>query len=74
MPARETEDAHPEAPFGYIEPDVKAYFRTVDEQIQSWQEDETQPEHEDSGLGPNEGMCFPPEDRIPVFTSRHGVQ
>ncbi|KAG8218314.1 armadillo-type protein, partial [Butyriboletus roseoflavus] len=52
--AREAEDAHPEAPFGYVDPDVKAYFRTVDEQIQSWQEDGSQPVDEDGDLDPNE--------------------
>lgn len=25
------------APFGYVDPDVKGYFRTVDSQIQDWQ-------------------------------------
>ena len=56
---REAEGVHPEAPFGYVDPDVKAYFHTVDEQIQSWQEDRTQPVDEDSDLDPNEGVCFP---------------
>lgn len=56
---REAEDVHPEAPFGYVDPDVKAYFRTVDEQIQSWQDDRTQPVDEDGDLDPNEGACFP---------------
>lgn len=56
--AREPEDVHPEAPFGYVDPDVKAYFRTVDEQIQSWQEEPVQPVDEDGDLDPNEGACF----------------
>ncbi|KAF8121342.1 armadillo-type protein [Boletus edulis] len=51
---REAEDIHPEAPFGYVDPDVKAYFRTVDEQIQSWQEARIQPMNEDGDLDPNE--------------------
>lgn len=51
----QAEDIHPEAPFGYVDPDVKAYFRTVDEQIQSWQEDGVQPVDEDAVLDPNEG-------------------
>ncbi|KAF8845591.1 ARM repeat-containing protein [Paxillus ammoniavirescens] len=50
----QAEDAHPEAPFGYVEPDIKAYFRTVDEQIRTWQEDEHQPEMENDDLDPNE--------------------
>lgn len=57
--AREAEDVHPEAPFGYVGPDFKAYFRTVDEQIQSWQEDGTQPVDEDGDFDPNEGVCIP---------------
>ncbi|KAF8556263.1 ARM repeat-containing protein [Imleria badia] len=52
--AREAEGVHPEAPFGYVDPEVKAYFRTVDEQIQSWQEDRIQPVDEDGDLDPNE--------------------
>ncbi|KAG6375080.1 hypothetical protein JVT61DRAFT_3865 [Boletus reticuloceps] len=51
---REAEDIHPEAPFGYVDPDVKAYFRTVDEQIQSWQEARIQPMNQDGDLDPNE--------------------
>lgn len=56
--ARETEEAHLEAPFGYVDPDIKAYFRTVNEQIQSWQEDGTQPVDENGDLDPNEGACI----------------
>jgi hypothetical protein len=29
-----------DAPFGYVDPDVKGYFRTVDSQIQDWQSQE----------------------------------
>ncbi|KAG8762568.1 Nucleolar protein 9 [Ceratobasidium sp. 423] len=29
-----------EAPFGYVDPDVKGYFRTVDARIQDWQSQE----------------------------------
>ncbi|KAK2464918.1 hypothetical protein APHAL10511_002994 [Amanita phalloides] len=31
-------DANPEAPYGYVDNDVKAYFRTVDIQLRDWQE------------------------------------
>jgi len=55
--AQDPEDAHPEAPFGYVDPDVKAYFRTIDDQIRAWQQ---QKPHEDedqtADLDPNEGM------------------
>jgi len=29
----------PDAPFGLVDPDVKAYFRTVDDQLKEWQDD-----------------------------------
>ncbi len=28
---------NPEAPFGYVDPELKAYFRTVDDQLKEWQ-------------------------------------
>lgn len=44
-----------EAPFGYVDSEVKAYFRTVDVQIREWQE--VQDIEEDTGdSDPNEGM------------------
>ncbi|KAG9317133.1 hypothetical protein JVU11DRAFT_1325 [Chiua virens] len=45
-------------PLDTVDQDVKAYFRTVDEQIQSWQENQAQPEDEDADLDPNEGVHF----------------
>ncbi len=36
----------PSAPFGYVDPDIKAYFRSVDEKLREW---------EDMGLAPGEG-------------------
>jgi len=53
--AHKTEDVNPEAPFGYVDPDIKAYFRTVDDQIRAWQEDEHIPEEENVDMDPNEG-------------------
>lgn len=42
------------APFGYVDAKVKAYFRTVDVQIREWQE--SRPEVEaDEDVDPNEG-------------------
>jgi len=55
---KKVEDVNPEAPFGYVELDVKAYFRTVDVQIREWQdarEEEHQPDPEDDS-DPNERM------------------
>ncbi|KAK7471121.1 Nucleolar protein 9 [Stygiomarasmius scandens] len=34
------DDTNAEAPFGYVDTDVKAYFRTVDTQIRDWQDGE----------------------------------
>jgi nucleolar protein 9 len=28
----------PAAPFGYVDPDIKAYFKTVDEKLREWEE------------------------------------
>lgn len=54
VPAREEPTIDPNAPFGYVDAEVKAYFRTVDVQIREWQE--TRPEvEEDADVDPNEG-------------------
>ena len=53
-----------EAPFGYVDADVKAYFRTVELQIREWQEN---PAHGSAGHSgddederdPNEGNLVP---------------
>lgn len=55
---------NPEAPFGYVDADVKAYFRTVELQIRDWQEN---PAHTSAGYSgdaendqdPNEGSLSP---------------
>ena len=44
-----------EAPFGYVDSEVKAYFRTVDVQIREWQDEPTQVA-EDGESDPNEGQ------------------
>jgi nucleolar protein 9 len=36
-----------EAPYGYVDNDVKAYFRTVDIQIREWQENQWEREEGD---------------------------
>lgn len=41
------------SPFGPLDPDVKAYFRTVDEQLREWQEERPNVE---SDIDPNEGV------------------
>lgn len=52
----EHDDAFKDAPFGLVDPDLKAYFRTVDAKLREWQELSGQDvtEQEDSG-DPNEG-------------------
>ncbi|KAL5508549.1 NOP9 [Sanghuangporus vaninii] len=34
----DTEDRSLDAPFGYADPDLKAYFKTVDDKLREWQE------------------------------------
>lgn len=43
----------PEAPFGFCDPDLKGYFRTVNDQLREWQEQGIEKEHgdEEPGLG-----------------------
>ncbi|KAG2053480.1 ARM repeat-containing protein [Suillus hirtellus] len=54
VPAQELEEPHPEAPFGYVDPDIKAYFRTVDDQIRTWQQEKPYEEDQAADLDPNE--------------------
>lgn len=49
------EDVNPEAPFGYVDVDVKAYFRTVDVQIRDWQDAAGDLGTNDEDTDPNEG-------------------
>ncbi|KAG6849947.1 hypothetical protein H0H93_003319 [Arthromyces matolae] len=49
-------EINPEAPFGYVDSDVKAYFRTVDVQMRDWQTQEEQDLNQDQD--PNEGRAF----------------
>ncbi|KAG6919604.1 hypothetical protein DXG01_003468 [Tephrocybe rancida] len=48
----EVPETNPEAPFGYVDADLKAYFRTVDVQMCNWQEHEDQG---DQATDPSEG-------------------
>ncbi len=49
-----TSEVNEEAPFGYVDSEVKAYFRTVDVQIREWQEEGHQVATEPD-TDPNEG-------------------
>jgi len=53
--SKESEEINLEAPFGYLDADVKAYFRTVDIQIRNWQENEADTREADEDVDPNEG-------------------
>lgn len=47
-----------EAPFGYVDAEIKAYFRTVDTQIRDWQEEGVQrADAGEEGQDPNEGKA-----------------
>lgn len=65
VPAQNTgTEVNTDAPFGYVDPDVKAYFKTVDQRIREWQDNQAPgaeaEEFED--VDPNEGAwliaCF----------------
>lgn len=48
-----------DSPFGVIDADVKAYFRTVDVQLREWQsEDVDKGLDEGEGEDPSEGMSY----------------
>lgn len=52
----EETEVNTETPFGCVDPDVKAYFRTVDEKLKEWQD--IRPNDEDGeseDVDPNEG-------------------
>lgn len=55
-----------EAPFGYVDSEVKAYFRTVDVQIREWQE-QPHPIAEFDETDPNEGMFNTGSNKCPVI-------
>lgn len=61
-PLRDMDDPESEAPFGLLDADVKAYFRTVDIQIRDWQEDQ-EATWEDN-VDPNESAYFCPAMKI----------
>jgi nucleolar protein 9 len=44
---------NPEAPFGYADPELKAYFKTVEDQLKEWQQNRNYAEGEED-VDPNE--------------------
>jgi nucleolar protein 9 len=53
----EQPEINPEAPFGFVDADVKAYFRTVDVQIRDWQDVHTENAGSEDA-DPNERMSL----------------
>ena len=62
---KQAEEVNPEAPFGYVDAEVKAYFRTVDLQIREWQDQGRPDAAEDEENDPNEGMPLPAMPHLP---------
>ena len=57
--AKQEEETNLEAPYGYVDVDVKAYFRTVDVQIRDWQEKRDEGAGEEArDTDPNERMLL----------------
>ena len=58
VPRTDSKQLNPEAPFGYVDPELKAYFRTVDDQLKEWQQNGDHAEGEED-VDPNESAsCF----------------
>ena len=58
VPRADSKQLNPEAPFGYVDPELKAYFRTVDDQLKEWQQSRDHAEGEED-VDPNESAsCF----------------
>lgn len=55
---RDAPQENPEAPFGFVDVDVKAYFRTVDVQLREWQDEQEQAVEGDEDVDPNESTLF----------------
>lgn len=55
---KEVEEADPGAPYGYVDADIKAYFRTVDVQIRDWQENREEDAGETGDTDPNDRMML----------------
>jgi nucleolar protein 9 len=58
VPRHDSKQLNPEAPFGYVDPELKAYFRTVDDQLKEWQQNWYDSGGEED-VDPNESTpCF----------------
>ena len=57
VPRTDSKQLNPEAPFGYVDPELKAYFRTVDDQLKEWQQNGDHAEGEED-VDPNESASY----------------
>ena len=57
VPRSDSKQLNPEAPFGYVDPELKAYFRTVDDQLKEWQQNGDHAEGEED-VDPNESASY----------------
>jgi nucleolar protein 9 len=53
VPRANSKQVNPDAPFGYVDPEIKGYFRTVDDQLKEWQQNWDEAEG-DEDIDPNE--------------------
>jgi hypothetical protein len=58
VPRASSSQFNPEAPFGYVDPDLKAYFRTVDDQLKEWQQNNWDDGEGDEDMDPNESALL----------------
>jgi nucleolar protein 9 len=59
VPRADSKQLNPEAPFGYVDPELKAYFRTVDDQLKEWQHGRDHHAEGEEDVDPNESAsCF----------------
>jgi nucleolar protein 9 len=59
IPRENANQVDPDAPFGYVDPEIKAYFRTVDDQLREWQQSWNEAEG-DGDIDPNESAPYFP--------------
>jgi nucleolar protein 9 len=58
VPRANSNQFNPEAPFGYVDPELKAYFRTVDDQLKEWQQNNRGDAEGDEDTDPNESALL----------------
>lgn len=59
VPRADPKQLNPEAPFGFVDSELKAYFRTVDDQLKEWQQNWDNSAEVEEDMDPNESAsCF----------------